>query len=124
MRAITYDDMAERLIEEFPELKVRYNSELEWWRDEQPGPHIVYGDIFVPYLRSRLKAKDKGFLQRAFRFLEELSKSGDTRIQEVIAFSVCEPLAGDAVAVEAAQPYIGLVTRGFMEEARARTRSP
>jgi hypothetical protein len=118
MRAIRYADMSGWLIEEFPELEAKYDSELEWWRDEQPGPHIVFGDIFVPYLRSKLRAKDEEFLQRAFRFLEELASSDDVRVREVVAFSVCEPIAGDADAAEVAERYTGPLTRSFMEEAR------
>jgi hypothetical protein len=34
-----------------------YDSELDWWHGEQPGPRIVFGDIFVPYLRSKLRAR-------------------------------------------------------------------
>ena len=122
MREITYSNVSEWLIEQFPELEERYRSELEWWRDEPPGPHVVLGDIFVPYLRAKLRSNDGLALHNAFGFLEELAGSGGIRIREVVAFSVCEPVAGDPDAVETAR-YAGPITRGFMKEAQGPRRS-
>lgn len=105
---LTYDGLSRTLIEAFPELRERYEKELDWWGSEKPGQHIVYGDIFTPYLAELLEAdRDTERLERAFRLLEELIANNDVRVQEVAVVTVLEYLQGKPCLLRQAEPYMG-----------------
>lgn len=63
------------------------------WGGEEPGPHVVYGDVLVPFIRATLapSAPDSQ-LAVVMEFLEELSAIADADILDVIVTSVLEPL--------------------------------
>jgi len=104
----TYDGLARTLIEAFPELRERYEKELDWWGSEKPGQHVVYGDIFTPYLVELLEAdRDIEGLERAFELLEELIANRDVRVQEVAVVTVLEYLQGKPSLLRRAEPYMG-----------------
>ncbi len=105
---LTYDELSDALIREFPELREKYEQELEWWSPDTPGPHIVYGDIFTPYLVEGLESgRDTVRLERAFRLLEELIANSDVKVQEVAVVTVLEYLQGKPSLLNRAEPYMG-----------------
>lgn len=105
---LTYDNLSEALIEEFPELQEKYEQELEWWGPEKPGQHVVYGDIFTPYLVGLLEAdRDRARLERAFALLEDLIANSEVKVQEVAVVTVLEYLQGKPNLLSRAEPYVG-----------------
>jgi hypothetical protein len=120
MIGITFENMAEKLIEVVPELRCQYESELEWWGDEQPGAHIIFGDVLNPYLICLLESgNQEAILARIFAFLEELASHEDTRVQEVVAVTVCERLGDDSKVIEKARRYMGNKTLSLSNEIEA-----
>jgi hypothetical protein len=117
---LSYDDLSSKLIEEFPELRARYEDELKWWDSEKPGQHIVYGDIFTPFLVELLESgKDHERLERAFALIEALISSEDVRVQEVAVVTVLEYLQGKPNLLKLAEPYLGtLASRAVRDLAR------
>ena len=117
MIRITFENMAEKLIEVVPELRCQYESELEWWGDEQPGAHIIFGDVLNPYLICLLESgNQEAILARIFTFLEQLANHEDTRVQEVVAVTVCERLGDDPKCLENARRYMGNKTLSLSHE--------
>ncbi len=117
MIGITFENMAEKLIEVVPELRCQYESELEWWGDEQPGTHIIFGDVLNPYLICLLESgNQEAIMVRIFAFLEELASHEDTRVQEVVAVTVCERLGDDSKVIEKARRYMGKKTLSLSNE--------
>ncbi len=92
---IPYDDISNALVEYLPELREVYEAELKWWGDEQPGPHVIYGDILNPYIDRLLQSEEAVALRRVFDFLEMLARSEDLRVQELVAVTVCEYLGNN-----------------------------
>ena len=43
------------LIEEFPELKTQYEEEINWQEGDETGSHVIYGDIFAPFIKEKIK---------------------------------------------------------------------
>ena len=107
---ICYESVSNALIERLPELREMYQTELGWWDDEKPGPHVVYGDILNPYIEHLLQKGDDRTLRRVFEFIEELSSSEDARVQELVAVTVCENLGSDEQRLRAARCYMGPMT--------------
>src|SRR5215203_1333542 len=90
---ITYLTLADRLLEVVPELRDAYNEELKWWAPDQPGPHIIYGDLLNPYLTSLLESgSNPDALKRIFGLLEEIIGNPNEPIRSVAAASVLEYL--------------------------------
>lgn len=89
-----YNSLIEEIFKAIPELREEYNSKAEEnLIDEETGVHIVFGVIIVPYLVELLKRendKDKEVLRRTFIFFEEMAKSDDVLIQEVLEFTIIE----------------------------------
>jgi len=117
MIGITFENMAEKLLEVVPELRDQYESELEWWGEEQPGAHIIYGNLLNPYLITLLDSGDQErILVSIFAFLEELASHEDPRVQEVVAVTVCEHLGDDLKNIEKARKYMGSKTLSLSNE--------
>ena len=116
---MAWGNMAEVLVDVFPELRETYAELLALWADPEcasddgtcdvPGNHIVYGDIFTPYLirllggpeqahclpsRSRSlrigRTERRNRVQEAFDFLEGMCLNKDVRVQEVATVTVLE----------------------------------
>lgn len=120
MNELTYENLAEKMIEAIPELAPQYQQELEWWGEEEPGAHNIYGDILTPYLISLLKSdSQEGILKRIFAFLEKLANHEDVHVQEVVAFSVCEQLGDHKELLARARKYMGVSTLRISHEVEA-----
>lgn len=125
LEAITFENMSEKLVEKFPELRPRYEEECKWWEDEVPGQHIIYGDILNPYIVSLLESDEQGSseheatLKRIFAFLEELVNHEDEDIQGVVVTTVLEYLDSPKVQLEKARKYMGETTLGYSHDVEA-----
>ncbi|MBD2185315.1 hypothetical protein H6S82_09850 [Planktothrix sp. FACHB-1355] len=117
MTEIKFDNLGEHLVTAIPELRSQYESELEWWGDEQSGAHIIFGDILNPYLISLLELGDReDTIKRIFAFLEQLANHEDTQIQEVVAVTVCERLGDNKNLLAKARQYMGNTTLCFSDQ--------
>jgi hypothetical protein len=84
------------LLARLPQLRDRYIELKRWWGPEEPGPHVVFEDVLVPYLVERLnEASEDESVTRVFDFLEELLASGDQSARNVVGASVLEGLYED-----------------------------
>ena len=108
---MTYEQANEKLVEALPELAEAYRAQVEWWGDQTPRQHVVYGLLLNPYI-DRLLQQDGGEadLRRIFAFLEILSQNPDPHVQELVSFTVCEHLGGDLEKLRQARHYMGPAT--------------
>lgn len=81
-----------KLIEKFPELKPKYEDEVNWQEGDNTGSHVVYGDVFVPFIIENLNKKDNEKLIEIFNFIEELLNMNDDYVEDVISVSVIESI--------------------------------
>ena len=81
------------LVDNFPQLRESYASEVSWQEGDSTGSHVVYGDVFTPYLRECLEQNKTDEVKKAFAFLERVLEFNDGYAEEVIALSVLESLA-------------------------------
>lgn len=118
MKDFIYDELNDKLILAVPEIRKKYEEECEWWEDEKPGPHIVFGDILTPFIISVIKSRNQEteILDRIFNFLEQMSNHEDIHIQEVVAVSVIEYFVDDPNLMEEARKYMGPTTVKFSYE--------
>jgi hypothetical protein len=86
---ITYENFAEKLIKEIPELKETYNDNLD--DNGKILNHTFLGDIFWDMERTIIQNTPK-YTTRLMNFLDEAMTSSDEKIQELIAVSFVEYL--------------------------------
>lgn len=119
MSEFRFENIAEKLVEVVPELQQSYELELEWWGTEQPGAHIIFGDLLNPYLISLLESHNQPILKQIFTFLELLANHEDIKVQEVVAVTVCERLGDNPEWLSKARQYMGKTTLQFSHEIEA-----
>ena len=61
-----------KLINEFPELKRRYLEETEWQEGDETGSHVVYGDVFTPFIEECINNREINKLIKICNFIEDL----------------------------------------------------
>lgn len=111
-------ELNQLFIKSYPELKSKYEEEVSWQEGDETGSHVVFGDVFTPYLENILNDKDNEQVRKAFEFIEQVLGLNDKYCDEVIAFSVLEKLFDDLANIEFAMPYMGKRTKKFCEELR------
>ncbi len=91
---ILIKEMNELLISKFLELKEQYEGVLEF-NDGDVGSHVVYGDIFVPYIIEKTNAKDETCIKKIFGFIDDLLESKIDYYEDVVTTTVIEDLVSD-----------------------------
>ena len=84
-----------KLIESFPQIKDLYIEETSWQDGDETGSHVVYADIFVPFIREQIVGKNEQMLIKIFNYIEGLLNLKDEYANEVVALSVIESLIFD-----------------------------
>ena len=51
---MTCKELNLKLIELLPEIKKMYEEETSWQEGDNTGSHIVFSDVFFPYIRYNL----------------------------------------------------------------------
>ena len=90
-----YDNIINILIDRFPELKNIYEADYE--EDDYEGlPHVIYGNVFIPYIVKTCKNADVAKLNEISLFLEEMAQSEDYGVNNLLGVSVIESLYNDS----------------------------
>lgn len=89
---MTSKELNLKLIKTFPEIQDVYYEETSWQDGDETGSHVVYEDVFVPFLKAQMSDKNEQVLANAFNYIEELLELNDKYADEVIALSVLESL--------------------------------
>lgn len=83
------------LVKCFPEIKDVYLQETSWQDSDETGSHVVYADVFVPFIKEQIAENNKALLVRIFEYIEQLLTLSDEYTNEVVALSVLESLLFD-----------------------------
>ena len=104
------------LIEKFPELEEKYHDEVDWQEGDETGSHVVYGDVFAPYIEKIIDEKKNEELEKIFAFIEEILSKNEKYSAEVILFSVLERLIVDKEKFQVCKKYVGKFTEMAINE--------
>ncbi|MDR1101985.1 MAG: hypothetical protein LBL34_06530 [Clostridiales bacterium] len=89
---MTSKDLNLRMIEALPQITKKYVEETEWQEKDETGSHVVYADVFVPFVYETFTTNDEVLLTKIFQFIENLIKLKDDYADEVVHLSVLEKL--------------------------------
>ena len=92
---MTSKELNLKLIESFPDIKDVYYEETSWQDGDETGSHVVYADIFVPFIKAQISDGKEQVIADAFHYIEKLLELNDEYANEVIALSVVESLLFD-----------------------------
>lgn len=104
------------LISRFPELKQKYYDEVIWQEGDETGSHVVFGDVFSPYIEKSLIENKVAELEKIFEFIEEVLSKHEEYSDEVILFSVLERLICNKEQFEKCKKYFGKRTYEIVKE--------
>ena len=92
---MTSSELNLKLTTSFPEIQDVYLEETSWQDGDETGSHVVYADVFVPFIKEQMPAQNESMLVKIFNYIEMLLGLNDAYANEVIALSVLESLLFD-----------------------------
>lgn len=120
MRTLSYSGLNDALVEACPELAAELAAMREEWAGEEPGPHVVFGDIFAAHL-VRLATQPDGEdaaarVRVALAFLERLACDPDFEVRCVAQVSVLESVLDSPGAFRRVEADMGPCTLRLARE--------
>ncbi len=114
---LTYELVVSYLLAQVPALQPEYDR-LAKQEGEAPSPYLVFGDVLAPYLRRLLTADDSESLTHLFGAVEELARSEDPKVRNLVAIEILEPLVGPKAGGPGrrAVPFFGAATTVLANE--------
>ena len=104
------------LLDKFPELEKEYHDEVDWQEGDETGSHVVYGDVFAPYIEKNIIQHNNAEIKKVFAFIEEILSRNEKYSGEVIMFSVLERLMLDEAHFKSCKKYWGKCTKKIIKE--------
>lgn len=88
--------------------------------DDTDGMHVVFGMVIVPYILHIVQNKKTSEINKVFSFLENMAIYKDTKVNEVLDFTVLEQLADeDSDKLRQCKKYMGINTLKHCEKIEA-----
>jgi hypothetical protein len=113
-QTIDYQHVNEKLLSAIPELASRYQKEAGWRAKVggHPGPYDVICYVVRPFLRNLLDSdNDPASLKRIFSFFEQMARSSDIQVVNLLHIGIFESLVGERDRLAAAWNYMGEETK-------------
>ena len=114
---ITYENIIEQFLQNFPEFKEKAEERRTWWVDdmwdeEDQLTYIFFGCVLNDYLMEEglVKMNDPQLLQRLFAFLEKMALSTDKRLHELLEAEILERIGDDKLLLTRARALMGKKT--------------
>lgn len=90
---MVYENLYEEFNNRIPECEeFCKRKENENLIDKSDGIHIYFSFVVVPYMIEVLANDDLSVTRRIFEFIEEMAKSNDVKIREVLDFTILEQI--------------------------------
>ena len=104
-----YETLYDDFISLFPDDKFALEGKAKsLCIDETDGVHVWFGMIVVPFVIELLNSNKVSKLHLAFNFFEKMALSNDSRIEEVLEFSVLEEiLSAENKEINHLKKYMG-----------------
>ena len=119
-----WEELDSMIPKNFPQLREVYNDEMEWWGDEIPGSHNIYGSVFNPYLHECITDDRKVVeMQAAFDFIERVLELDDEHAENVMALTVLASVSYLFELQPGLNKYLGERSKVILNEIREFDRS-
>ncbi len=95
-------ELNQMLLSAVPEIKSKFENETNWQEGLDTGSFIVFEDVFLPYLESKVELDDKVMIEKIYSFIESLCDIDDEYVKNVLYVAVLENFSN----FENPNPYI------------------
>lgn len=95
-------ELNKMLLSAIPEIKSKFEDETNWQEGLDTGSFIVFEDVFLPYLESKVEIDDKAMIEKIYSFIEKLCDVDDEYVKNVLYVAVLENFSN----FENPDPYI------------------
>jgi hypothetical protein len=120
---LTYDRVEKALVDAVPEVRDKYKEFFRWWKSGPPDLYNIFLFTLEPVLMPALgSGSDADLLDRIFRYFEDMARSGDIQVRNLLQVEILEKLVGDRSKLSVAWQYMGEETKKLARET-ARIRS-
>jgi hypothetical protein len=118
--ALYYKSIRNVFLERFPDLWERIEKKYSQHynlKTQIPGTYPLFEEILNPRVIELLQfATDEASLKPIFSFYEEMARSPDEEVVNLLWKSILEPLASDKKLIAAAWKYMGDKTKALTRE--------
>jgi len=109
---LKYEEMNSVLSMYFPVLKQLVDFEMNESENYIPGPHVLYGIVFNPYVKELIKGgNDLQAIKKVFDFFEELANSNDEEVKNLLQVTILEALWDEKDLYEKACKHMLISTK-------------
>lgn len=98
------------LIKNLNEIENFYKEEVSWQEGDETGSHVVFGDVFVPFIINIFSQNKFDILKKCFYVIEKMIEFEDDYVDEVIELSIFESLADNNI-LKNLEIYMGKKTK-------------
>jgi hypothetical protein len=118
--ALSYRSIRNVFLERFPELWERIEAKYATHynlKTQIPGSYPLFEEILKPRVIELLESgADNDILKRIFSFYEEMARSSDEEVVNLLWISITEPLVYDKKLIAKAWKYWGEKTKDMARE--------
>jgi hypothetical protein len=118
--ALYYKSIRNVFLERFPELWDRIERKYSQHynlKTQIPGTYPLFEEVLKPRVIELLQSgTDEASLKPIFSFYEEMARSPDEEVVNLLWKSILEPLASDKNLIAAAWKYMGSKTKALTRE--------
>jgi hypothetical protein len=112
---ITFENIIDQFLEEFPEFRQKAEEERDQWYpdpDEKPLQYAFFGIVLNPYLMEEglVKMDNPQLLRKLFLFMEKMALSTDERINGLLGVEILEGIGDDKKLLQRARKLMGKKT--------------
>jgi hypothetical protein len=111
---LNYASVDKELLRAVPELEARYDKETRWQSDVggKPGQYDIVCFVLKPFLLESLdSSKNSALLLRVFAFFEEMARSSDIEVPNLLQVGIFESLVGQRERLATAWKFMGPETK-------------
>lgn len=112
--SLNYSNVDKELLAAVPQLEERYKEEAQWQHDVggKPGQYDVVCFVLKPFLRELLDRDESlNLLQRLFDFFEQMARSSDIQVPNLLQVGIFESLVGEPKRLVTAWKFMGPETK-------------
>jgi hypothetical protein len=113
---LTAETFEAALVADLPEVTPELQKLRESWGDDEPGLHVVVGDVLTPYVSETVDLGDTVRLSEACAFLEGMATSKHERVRNALTVSLLERLGDDPARLDTARAAMGPQTLALSRE--------
>ena len=118
--ALTWDNLSEALLAEFPELRhPRYTEIVGGIEGWTPGHYVIFGSLFTAYLEDTASAPATERC-RIGAFIEKMAESTSGGVEILLRIEVWPTLLRTQTRLNVYWPFLGQKTRALLARAAVR----